>query len=72
MALALKFAPMIRPNRPEEKKYIDAHDFITMIKANAEIDLDKLAEFGNLVYSSGGEELVEKVRQVRAGEKLKL
>jgi hypothetical protein len=72
MALALKFAPMIRLNRPDEKKHIDAHDFITMVKVNGEIDLDKLAELGNLVYANGGKEIVEKVRQVRAGEKLKL
>jgi hypothetical protein len=72
MALALKFVPMISLNREEEKKYIDAHDFITMIKANADLDLAKLAELGDLVYPGGGKELVEKVGQVRSGQSLRL
>jgi hypothetical protein len=72
MALALKFAPMVSLNREVEKKYQDAHDFITMVKANPEIDLDRLAELGDLVYSNGGKELVEKVGQARRGEMLHL
>lgn len=72
MALALKFAPMISLNRSEEKKYIDAHDFITIVKSNATIDVTKLAELGQLVYNGGGAEIVELVRKVRAGEKLVL
>jgi hypothetical protein len=72
MALALKFAPMISPNRPEGKKHIDAHDFITMIDVNPQIDLAKLGELGDLVYPGGGKELVEKVGQVRRGERLQL
>ena len=70
MALALKLAPMISLNRSDEDKHIDAHDFITMIKVNPEIDLKKLAELGETIYPGGGKEIVEKVRQVRAGEKL--
>jgi hypothetical protein len=54
MALTLKFAPMIRLNRAIEKKHLDAHDFITMIKVNPEIDLEKLAELGEHVYNGGG------------------
>ncbi len=72
MAITMKFAPMISPHRPEADKYQDAHDFILMVQSNAEIDLKKLAELGDLVYPEGGKELLEKVRQVRAGEKLKL
>jgi len=41
-----------------------------VVKRNPEIDLEKLAELGDLVYPGGGKEIVEKVRQVRAGEKL--
>jgi hypothetical protein len=72
MALAMKFAPMVSLHRQDEDKYQDAHDFILMVKSNPEIDLKKLAELGDLVYPEGGKELVEKVRQVQAGEKLQL
>jgi hypothetical protein len=72
MALAMKFAPMVSPIREDAKKYMDAHDFILIVKANPDIDLEKLAELGDLVYPEGGKELLEKVRQVRAGEKLNL
>jgi len=72
MALALKFASMISLTRSDEKKHIDAHDFITMIKVNPVIDLENLAGFGELVYPGGGKEIVEKVGQVRRGEPLKL
>ena len=43
-----------------------------MVKSNPDIDLNKLAELGDLVYPEGGKEVVEMVRQVRAGEKLRL
>lgn len=72
MALAMKFAPMISLAREDKKKHLDAHDFIQMVEVNANIDLEKLAALGDLVYPGGGQELVEKVRQVRAGEKLNL
>jgi hypothetical protein len=72
MALAMKFAPMISIVRADYKKYMDAADFIRIVNVNPEIDLTKLAELGELVYSGGGKEIVEKVRQVRAGEKLVL
>jgi hypothetical protein len=72
MALAMKFAPMISPHRADIDKYQDAHDFGRMVFANPDIDLKKLAQLGDLVYPEGGKEIVEKVRQVRAGEKLNL
>jgi hypothetical protein len=72
MALAMKFAPMISLTRADEKKHIDAHDFIVMVKVNSDIDLEQLAELGELVYSGGGQEIVELVRKVRAGERLQL
>jgi hypothetical protein len=71
MAIAMKFAPM-SPHRKDEDKYQDAHDFILMVKANPNIDHEKLAELGDSVYSGGGSELLEMVRRVRAGEKLNL
>ena len=72
LALAMKLASMISPNRMEEKKFQDAHDFILMVKTNPSIDLDTLAELGQLIYNGGGAEIIEKVRQVRAGERLQL
>jgi hypothetical protein len=72
MALAMKFAPMISLTRELDRKYIDAGDFIRMVKVNAAIDLDVLAELGDLVYPGGGKEIVEKVQQARAGQKLQL
>jgi hypothetical protein len=72
MALAMKFAPMVSLTRADYKKYMDAADFIRIVNVNPDIDLAKLEELGDLVYPGGGKELLEKVRQVRAGEKLAL
>jgi hypothetical protein len=72
MGLALKFAPMISLNRADEDKYQDAHDFIRMVKNNKDIDLDVLEELGELVYNGGGQDILELVRRVRAGEKLEI
>ncbi len=72
MALAMKFAPMVSLMRVDEKKLIDASDFIKMVKANPDIDLELLAELGELVYSGGGKEIAELVRKVRAGERLQI
>jgi hypothetical protein len=69
-ALAMKFAPMVSLNRADEYRHQDAHDFISIIKSNPDIDLQQLAAFGDLVYNGGGSEIVELVRKVRAGEKL--
>jgi hypothetical protein len=41
-----------------------------MVESNSEIDLEKLRELGELVYPGGGAEVLEMVRQVRAGGKL--
>lgn len=72
MALAMKFSAMISLTRSDDKKHFDAGDFIRIVKANPNIDLAKLHALGQLVYNGGGDVLVEKVRQVRAGEKLVL
>ncbi|MFL5243751.1 MAG: hypothetical protein ACJ8FY_16745 [Gemmataceae bacterium] len=72
MAVALKFAPMISLTRAEEDKHQDAHDFIRMVKVNPQMATEKLAELGDLIYPGGGNELLELVRKVRAGEKLNL
>lgn len=70
MGLVLKYAPMISLSRPDEDKYQDAHDFIRMVKNNAEINSEKLQELGDKIYQGGGKEVLEMVRRVRAGEKL--
>jgi hypothetical protein len=72
MALAMKFTAMISVTRGYADRYFDAADFIGMVQSNAGVDSRKLHTFGQLVYNGGGDELVEKVRQVRAGEKLVL
>jgi hypothetical protein len=70
MALALKFAPMVSLNRAEEDKHVDAADFIRVVRHNSDINLEKLAVLGELVYPGGGKEIVEIVRRIRAGEPL--
>jgi hypothetical protein len=70
MALTMKFAAMVSPNREDVKKIIDSHDFIVMVRANPDLDLQKLKMLGNLVYPEGGQEALELVRRVRAGETL--
>jgi len=72
MALTCKFAPMISLARADAKKYQDAHDFIVMVQQNSDVDLNKLEQLGELIYSGGGKEILELVRRVRAGEKLSL
>ena len=72
MALAMKFAAMISLTRKDTDKGQDAVDFRRIVLANAEIDLEQLAELGDLVYPGGGKEVVEKVRQARVGEKFML
>jgi hypothetical protein len=70
MALAMKFGPMTSRNRDQAKKLVDIHDFIVMVRANAEIDLDRLAQLGEMVYAGGGDEVLEFVRKTRTGEQL--
>ena len=42
LALAMKLAAMISLGRSDDDKYIDASDFMKMVKANADVDLIKL------------------------------
>jgi hypothetical protein len=72
MALVLKFAPMVSPNRPDEKKHQDAHDFIVMVKQNPAINEEQLQSLAELVYPGGGQEIREMIRKVRSGETLQL
>ena len=70
MALTMKFAPMVSLHRRDEDKCQDAHDFIRMVRCNADVNAKKLEELGELVYPGGGKEIWEMVRRVRAGQKL--
>lgn len=72
LALTMKFAAMISLTRADRDKFQDTRDFMYIVDTNPNIDLEKLHALGQLVYNGGGNELVEKVRQVRAGEKLVL
>ncbi len=72
LALAMKFLAMISVQRDYADKHSDAGDFIGMVQSNSAVDSRKLHLLGQLVYNGGGDEIMEKVRQVRAGEKLVL
>ncbi len=73
MALVSKFAAMISPTRPEDKKYIDAGDFINMVRSNRDdIALEKLRRLGEAVYNGGGAEVVRFVENIKAGRRLQL
>ena len=58
--------------RQDERIHQDAHDFIVMFKQNPDIGLVSLEKLGDLVFPGVGKGILEKVRQVRAGEKLQL
>jgi predicted nucleotidyltransferase len=68
--LAAKFAAMSSLNRGHGDKLIDAGDFTHIVEANATIDLDLLAELGELVFSGGGPFIRRLVGDVRAGRRL--
>ncbi len=72
MALNLKFAAMMSPNRQDDDKHLDAHDFIRVIRTNPKLDEAILAQLGELVYSGGGQRLRGLVADVKAGRKLVL
>ena len=72
MALVMKFSAMTSLYRAVEDKYRDAHDFIRMVKNNADMDEEELATLGSLIYPEGGKDVLEMVRKARAGETLPL
>lgn len=69
-ALAMKFAAMTGHYRRIEKKYYDAGDFSMMVKKSKSIDLELLAELGELSYAGGGKEIVQYVQDAKAGRML--
>jgi hypothetical protein len=73
MALASKFAAMVSPNRRPDKKLIDAGDFVNIVITNRkDIDLNKLAGLANRVYSDGGAEILQLIKDIDAGRQIKL
>ncbi len=73
MALAVKYAAMVSPNRPARKKHLDAGDFMDMVERNApKINRARLHRFAELVYPGGGDEILEYVDDTLAGRTLEL
>lgn len=73
MALTTKYAAMISPQRALDKKYIDAADFIRIVRYNHEdLDLNKLNNLGETVFVGGGKELLKFVDDVLAGRRLEI
>ena len=70
-AIASKYAAMISPHRPAEKKALDEGDFISMVAQNYEvIDLALLFSLGEMVKTNGGVEIQRFVEQAKAGQRL--
>ena len=70
-AIASKYAAMISPHRPAEKKALDEGDFISMVAQNYEvIDLALLFSLGEMVKTNGGVEIQRFVVQAKAGQRL--
>jgi hypothetical protein len=73
MALACKFAALISRTRSEDKKHLDASDFIQMVRRNYDsIDRARLQRLGEAVYPGGGEEVARMIEDVKAGRPLRV
>ncbi len=71
-ALACKYAAMISPSRPAEKKALDEADFISMACQNSSIiDRDVLFSLAEMGKANGGHEIQLLLDQAKAGQRLK-
>jgi hypothetical protein len=71
MAVVCKFAAMVSPNREQSRKFLDAADFVDVLKHNrASINLVKLRQLGEKMYAGGGAEIMKLVEDVFAGRKI--
>lgn len=71
LALACKFAAMVSPYRADEKKFLDAGDFTSIVKKNlSAIRLTRLRQLGERVYRGGGTELTQLVEDIKAGRRI--
>ena len=70
-ALACKFAAMVSPNRADEKKFLDAADFTSIVKKNmSAIRQARLERLGERVYPGGGAEITGLVEDIKAGRRI--
>jgi hypothetical protein len=73
VALACKYAALLSPNRASEKRYLDAGDFVSMVKKNYDrIDKDVLFSLGEMVKNQGGPEIAKFVEDAYADRPLPL
>ena len=70
MALTLTFADMTGKDRCWADRYLAAHDFICIVKANEAIDEIKLLRLGSLISPKDGKGLISRMKTVRRGGKL--
>jgi hypothetical protein len=66
--LAAKFAAMASPFRRATDKAQDGLDFAKIIEVNKRVNLTLLKELGELIYSGGGEAIVQLAKDARAGK----
>ena len=72
-AIASKYAAMISPHRPAEKKHLDAADFVSMVTANYDqVDRDILFSLGEMVKSGGGTEILKRIEDAQAGKSFQI
>lgn len=64
MALAMTYEAMIRLPWSDADKFLHAHDFLCILKANPDLDMTKVADFGEIIHP-GKWFLVKTVQQVR-------
>jgi hypothetical protein len=73
MALVSKFAAMVSPNRRQDKKFVDAGDFINVVTHNRDdLDLRKLKHLAEKVYPDGGAEIMQLVDDILAGRPIQI
>ncbi len=67
MALALKYAAMISPYRPYDKKLIDGGDFVNIVMhRHAEIKLTKLKKLAEKVFDGAGADIANMIADIKA------
>lgn len=73
MAIVAKFLAMRAQNRSDDKRHVDAGDFINMVSHNrCVIDLKKLERLGNRVSPKGGSEVLRLIKDIDAGRTIQL
>lgn len=70
MMVAMKFAAMVSPHRPLDRKLMDASDFVATIQRNPDLDRKLLGRLAGMVYGGGQGEVLRMLDDVLAGRKL--